>query len=88
MVLVALSVALAGCTAHSRPQTVPRVYVLDIEAPEAIQGCAEAHGLAGWLQRIDECGEYIDPPAIPYCVILDDQDRSGAGFPDQFEWKP
>lgn len=42
---------------------------LDVSSDEAIAKCSRDGGLAGWLQRIAPNGDFIEPPARPYCVV-------------------
>ena len=63
VLLALLGVIVAGCASHRY-----RVEPLDVNDDAAVARCGRERGRAGWLQHIDEVGDYIEPPASIYCV--------------------
>lgn len=74
LLVLALVIACWGVLGYARgrqsaTRTPATIFIIDLQSDDTIARCGRNGGLAGWLQRIDEQGEYIDPPAELYCVI-------------------
>ena len=46
-----------------------RAYALDVGSAEAVTKCSNSGGPAGWVQRINTEGDFIEPPAQAFCIV-------------------